>query len=313
MYERKPRLLKTEINISGEPWYNDCEMNINVTSPRVLRSLMEQYGVAPLKKLGQNFLVDGNIADKIAEAAVPEGACALEIGPGFGALTLRLAERADAVAAYEIDAGLSRALAALFEHEPGVHLFHKDFLKADIDMDLPDIFGGRDVYVAANLPYYITSACIMALLTSKLSIRMITVMVQKEVADRICALPGSKDYGALSALIGYYAEPRRLFNVSPACFYPKPEVDSAVAQLKVLTRDKADAQDYVRTVKGLFAMRRKTVKSNLRQSFGLSAERAQDVLKNAGIDENARAEMLGVNDFLTISKEIQKNNQIYSI
>jgi 16S rRNA (adenine1518-N6/adenine1519-N6)-dimethyltransferase len=290
-----------------ELWYNDCEMNINVTSPKVLKSLMEQYGIAPLKKLGQNFLVDGNIADKIAEAAVPKGACVLEIGPGFGALTVRLIERADIVAAYEIDAGLSRALAALFEGETRFRLFHKDFLKADINSELKDIFAERDIYVAANLPYYITSACIMTLLSAKLNIKMITVMVQKEVADRICAAPGGKDYGALSALIGYFAKPRRLFNVSPACFFPRPEVDSAVAQLEVIPRADADVQEYVQTVKGLFAMRRKTVKSNLRQAFALSAKQAQDVLKNAGIDENARAEMLSVNDFLIIGREIRKN------
>ena len=281
-------------------------MNINITSPKVLKSLMEQYGIAPLKKLGQNFLVDGNIADKIAEAAVPKGACALEIGPGFGALTTRLIERADRVVAYEIDAGLTRALSALFEGEARLHLFHKDFLKADINSELKNIFGERDLYVAANLPYYITSACIMTLLSAKLNIKMITVMVQKEVADRICAAPGSKDYGALSALIGYFAKPRRLFNVSPACFYPRPEVDSAVVQLEVILRTDADVQEYVQTVKGLFAMRRKTVKSNLRQAFELSAKQAQDVLKNAGIDENARAEMLSVNDFLIIGREIRK-------
>lgn len=286
-------------------WYNDCEMNINVTSPKVLKDLMEEYGIAPLKKLGQNFLVDGNIADKIAEAAVPEGACALEIGPGFGALTIRLLRRAQGVAAYEIDAGLARALTALFADEPRLRLLHKDFLKADLGAELGDVFSGRDVYVAANLPYYITSACIMALLSAKLNIKMITVMVQKEVADRICASPGSKDYGALTAVIGYYAVPKRLFNVSPGCFYPKPDVDSAVAQMEIVPREGEDDAAYLRTVKGLFAMRRKMVKSNLRQSFGLSAEDANTVLKNIGIDENARAEMLSVNDFIRVSRELR--------
>ncbi len=281
-------------------------MNINVTSPKVLKDLMEEYGIAPLKKLGQNFLVDGNIADKIAEAAVPEGACALEIGPGFGALTTRLLRRAQNVAAYEIDAGLARALTALFAGEPRLHLLHKDFLKADLGAELGDLFSGRDVYVAANLPYYITSACIMALLPAKLNIKMITVMVQKEVADRICAAPGSKDYGALTAVIGYYAVPKRLFNVSPGCFYPKPDVDSAVAQMEIVPRE-GDDDAYLHTVKGLFAMRRKTVKSNLRQSFGLSAEHANAVLEKARIDENARAEMLSVNDFLRLSRELKNN------
>ena len=282
-------------------------MNINVTAPTVLKSLMGEYGIAPLKKLGQNFLVDGNIADKIAEAAVPEGACVLEIGPGFGALTSRLLQRAERVAAYEIDSGLARALTALFEDEPRFHLFHKDFLKADIDEELADIFIGREVYVAANLPYYITSPCIMALLSAKLNIKRITVMVQKEVADRLCAAPGSKDYGALTAAVGFYAVPRRLFNVSPACFYPRPDVDSSVAQMEITPRADAEFDDYIRAVRSLFGMRRKTVKSNLKQALGISAEQAGELLKSTRIDENARAEMLSVNDFINISREIKNN------
>jgi 16S rRNA (adenine1518-N6/adenine1519-N6)-dimethyltransferase len=281
-------------------------MNINVTSPKVLKGLMEEYGIAPLKKLGQNFLVDGNIVDKIAEVAIPEGACTLEIGPGFGALTGRLLARGGEVAAYEIDSGLSRALASLLEGEPRFHLFHKDFLKADIDTELEDLFGRRDVYVAANLPYYITSPCIMTLLTAKLNIKRITVMVQKEVADRICATPGGRDYGALTAAVNFFSVPRRLFNVSPSCFYPKPDVDSTVAQMEIVPRADEDFDSYINVVKALFSMRRKTVKSNLRQALGLSHEQAQTVLKEAEIDENARAETLSVRDFLNVSKELKK-------
>ena len=282
-------------------------MNINVTAPTVLKSLMGEYGIAPLKKLGQNFLVDGNIADKIAEAAVPEGACALEIGPGFGALTSRLLRRAEHVAAYEIDAGLARALTALFEDEPRFHLFHKDFLKANIDEELADIFAGREVYVAANLPYYITSPCIMTLLSAKLNIKRITVMVQKEVADRLCAEPGGKDYGVLTAAVGFYAVPKRLFNVSPACFYPRPDVDSSVAQMEIVPRADEDFDAYIRAVKSLFGMRRKTVKSNLKQALDISAGQAEELLKQAQIDENARAEMLSVNDFINVSRELKNN------
>ena len=289
----------------AEMWYN-CEMNINVTSPKTLKALMDQYGLAPLKKLGQNFLVDGNIADKIADAAVPSGTCALEIGPGFGALTSRLLSRAEIVAAYEIDAGLVRVLSEFYADEPALHLFHTDFLKADINSELGALFGDREVYVAANLPYYITSPCIMTLLESMLNVKRITVMVQKEVADRICAAPGSRDFGVLSAAIGYFAQPQRLFNVSAACFYPKPDVESAVVQLDIIRRVDEYAQEYMKMVKGLFAMRRKTVKSNMRQSYGFSMQQAQDVLKMANIDENARAEMLSVNDFIKLSMEVQK-------
>lgn len=273
----------------------------NVTSPKVLKALMQKHGIAPLKRFGQNFLIDGNIADNIAAAAVPKGACALEIGPGFGALTGRLLTRADSVAAYEIDAGLFAALSDMHADNDRLHLFHRDFLKADLLTEVAPIFSDKPIYVAANLPYYITSPCIMKLLTSGLGIEMITVMVQREVADRICASSGTKDYGALTAAIGYFAEAKLLMRVSASCFYPRPDVASSVIQLRTKPHSEADARAYLQTVRALFGMRRKTVKSNLRQSFGLSMEKAQEVLLAAGIDENARAEMLGVDDFIRVS------------
>lgn len=288
-------------------------MNTNVTSPKVLKALMEKYQVAPLKRFGQNFLIDGNIADNIAQAAIPNGACALEIGPGMGALTIRLLNRASAVAAYEIDAGLSAALRDMFAQEANFRLFHQDFLKADLIKDINDLFHGSEVYVAANLPYYITSPCIMKLVETKLNIVCITVMMQKEVAERLCAKPGSRDYGAISAAVGYFADPRLLFNVSAGCFYPKPDVASSVVQLSVKRKAGGEEDDaYLKTVKSLFAMRRKTVKSNLRQSFGLVAEAAADVLKEAGIDENARAEMLSVNDFEKVAGVLKKDTDLFS-
>lgn len=271
---------------------------------------MEKYQVSPLKRFGQNFLIDGNVADNIARAAVPEGRCALEIGPGMGALTSRLLEHAQLVAAYEIDSGLSAALRDIFADESRLHLFHEDFLKANLMDDLSGLMKDQDVYVAANLPYYITSPCIMKLMESKLNIISVTVMVQKEVAERLCAKPGSRDYGAITAAVSYFAQPKLLFNVSSGCFYPKPDVASAVVQLTVNRKssDQGDADDYLKTVKGLFAMRRKTVKSNLRQSFGLSMEVAERVLKEAQIDENVRAETLGVSQFEKISFVLKKTD-----
>ncbi len=287
-------------------------MNKNMTSPAVLKALMEKYSVSPLKRFGQNFLIDGNVSDNIARSAVPQGACVLEIGPGMGALTSRLLERAQVVAAYEIDSGLSAALRDLFADESQFHLFHQDFLKANLDKDLGAVFGDNEIYVAANLPYYITSPCIMKLVESKLKIVSITVMVQKEVAERLCAKPGSKNYGAITAAVGYFARPKLLFNVSAGCFYPKPDVASAVVQLTVTREHSGDTQSYLKTVKGLFAMRRKTVKSNLRQSFYLSAEVAAQVLEAVQIDENARAEMLSVSQFEQISIELKKRIEFFS-
>ena len=179
---------------------------MNITSPKTVNEQMQRYGIAPLKKFGQNFLVDGNIADKIADAAIPKmqerkKILALEIGPGLGALTQRLLDRAHAVAAYEIDAGLVRALGDTFADRPQFHLFHQDFLKADLERDLGELSEEMHIYAAANLPYYITSPCIMKLLECSLNIERITVMIQKEVAQRICARPGESDYGAISAAI----------------------------------------------------------------------------------------------------------------
>ncbi len=288
-------------------------MNKNMTSPTVLKALMEKYHVSPLKRFGQNFLIDGNIADNIAHAAAPEGVCVLEIGPGMGALTSRLLERAEVVAAYEIDSGLAEALRDMFADEPRFRLYHQDFLKADLIGDLDSVCHNKDVYVAANLPYYITSPCIMKLVESKLSIVSITVMVQKEVAERLCAKPGSKDYGAITAAVSYFAQPKLLFNVSSGCFYPKPDVASSVVQLTVSRGEQdGDADAYLKTVKGLFAQRRKTLKSNLRQSFGISAEFAQQLLKEAGIDENARAEMLSVNQFIQMSIILKEHIENFS-
>lgn len=288
-------------------------MNSNVTSPKVLKALMEKYQVAPLKRFGQNFLIDGNIAGHIAEAAAPNGARVLEIGPGMGALTSRLLRRASAVAAYEIDAGLAAALRDMFALQAHFHLFHQDFLKADLIKDLNGFFMDEEVHVAANLPYYITSPCIMKLVETDLNIVSITVMVQKEVAERLCAKPGSRDYGAISAAVGYFSEPKLLFNVSAGCFYPRPDVASAVVKLSVKQKAGGEGDDaYLKTVKGLFAMRRKTVKSNLRQAFGLSAEAAADVLEQAGIDENARAEMLSVKDFANVAAVLKKETNFFS-
>ena len=226
----------------------------------------------------------------------------------MGALTQRLLRRGCAVAAWEIDAGLYRALTDMLGSEERFHLFHEDFLKADLARGLPHLFGNNEIYVAANLPYYITSPCIMKLLESGLAIPRITVMVQKEVAQRVCAAPGSADFGAFSAAVQFFAEPKLLMTVSASCFYPQPEVSSAVIALNLRDSLPGDATDYLATVRMLFAMRRKTVRSNLRQAAGLSPEEADALLSSAGINGDARAENLSVSDFLSLSVTIRKNS-----
>lgn len=277
----------------------------NVTSAKEVKALLERYSIAPLKRYGQNFLIDGNVADKTAAAALPEGGYVIEIGPGLGALTSRLIRRAKAAAAYEIDSGLMRALGDIFKGAGNITFFHEDFLKADMEREIPPLLNG-DIYVAANLPYYITTGCIMKLLTADLNIKRITVMVQKEFTQRLLAAPGSESYGILSAAAGYLASAKVLFDVSPECFYPRPAVSSSVVSIEPKQIDKEKAGNYLDTIKKLFAARRKTVKSNLKLAYGLSNERADEVIAQAGIQENARAENLSVTDLVKITETLKK-------
>jgi len=276
----------------------------NLTSPKTVKAIMRQYSISPLKRFGQDFLIDGNIADKIAVAAVTEGCIALEIGPGLGALTERLVKRARRVTAYEIDAGLVRVLGDMFKDTDNLTVIHKDFLKADLSKDIKDI-SGCGIYVAANLPYYITTECLMKLVESDLNIRKITVMVQKEFAQKVCAAAGSGQYGAISAIMNYFSSPEILFSVPPSCFYPSPKVFSSVLALNMRDIGRDMKKEYLTVVKSLFAMRRKTVKSNLRQAFKLSMQEAETILQKSNIDPNARAETLSVTDFINLSGNLK--------
>jgi 16S rRNA (adenine1518-N6/adenine1519-N6)-dimethyltransferase len=282
---------------------------MNIASSGAVKELLQKFAVAPLKRYGQNFLTDANIAEKIAASAVPEGACALEIGPGLGALTQRLLARCRCVAAYEIDSGLVRALGETFKGEEKLKVFHKDFLKADIEADIPPLLEG-DIYVAANLPYYVTTDCIMKLLESGLDIKAITVMVQKEFAERLLAAPGGEDYGMLNAAVNFFADASVLFDVAPTCFFPAPHVGSSVVRLEMKGVDKEYAKEYLGTLRCMFAAKRKTARSNLRQSLGLTVAEADAVLQESGINENARAETLSVIDFENITKNLKHINKI---
>jgi 16S rRNA (adenine1518-N6/adenine1519-N6)-dimethyltransferase len=279
-------------------------MEYNITSPKAVKQILEEYSLAPLKRLGQNFLVDGNIAGKIAEEAVPaEGACVIEIGPGLGALTERLIKRAKNVMAYEIDSGLTRALGSIFASADNLDIIHKDFLKADMESDIGS-YSKEGIYAAANLPYYITTPCIMKLIESNLNIKRITVLVQKEVAEKICASPGDKDYCALSAAVSLCSHPEIKFTVPSSCFYPSPEVSSSLLTMEMNDIGYEEKHGCLELIKSLFSMRRKTVKSNLRQVLKLSREDSERILQYLGIDENARAETLGVIDFRNLYREI---------
>lgn len=273
------------------------------TSPKTVKTLLNENSLSPLKSLGQNFLIDGNIAGKIVDAAVPEGSNALEIGPGLGALTEKLIKRAKAVTAYEIDSGLYRTLKKVFSDAGNLSLIHKDFLKADINSELASQ-SQEGIFVAASLPYYITTDCILKLLESGLNIKRITVLVQKEVAQKLCAAPGANEYSVLTASVNLFSVPKILFDVPPSCFYPSPNVSSSVLSLEITGEDRNEKKECLRLIRNLFAMRRKTVKSNLRQAYGLSLGEAEAILRDTNVNENARAENLSVMDFKKINHRL---------
>lgn len=259
------------------------------TSVKDIRELLQRNGFSPLKKFGQNFLTDENITQKIAQAAVPAGGNVFEIGTGLGALTVQLAARARQVASVEIDKGLLSLHPEIFAGKDNVHVMEGDILQTNLQAVDSAYFNGEAFSVCGNLPYYITSKILIHIVEADAPIDRVTVMVQKEVAERLIAGPGDTQYGALTASLAYYGNVQALFTVSKNCFYPAPDVDSAVIQLDLSgARLDADRQSYVRTVRGAFAMRRKTIYNNLKQLAG--AEQVQTALERVGISPETRAQ-----------------------
>lgn len=270
--------------------------------------ILKKYDLKLTKTLGQNFLTDINIIRKIVDTGeVCPSDFVLEIGPGIGAMTVELAKSAGRVVAVEIDRHLIPALTENLGDYPNVSIVNCDIMKADIQSLIKDWSG--PLKVISNLPYYITTPIIMMLLESKIDWDTLVFMVQKEVAQRIAASPGSKDYGSLSVAVKYYSEPKLAFTVSRNCFIPKPDVDSAVVKLKkrVLpyTQD-IDKELFFKVVKASFNQRRKT----LLNSLGLQPwvvggkEGLKNVLAKLDIKESARAEELGLEEFVRLTKEL---------
>lgn len=275
---------------------------MDIYSPKTIAEVLDKYSLSPLKKLGQNFLCDENVVEKIAAEAVSEE-CVLEIGPGLGVLTRSLAKRAKKVVAVEIDAGMVRALEYTLQDIDNVEVIHMDILKADIFEIYKEKFG-QPFCVAGNLPYYITSKCIMQVLESGAPVTQYTAMVQREVADRLAAQPGDADYGALTASVNYFGGARKLFDVSRMCFYPRPEVDSAVIAISPTNSTDVNREHYAAVVRALFAMRRKTVLNNLQKGLKLSRTEADRVLLELGISPMERAENLSMEQFAMIARAV---------
>lgn len=280
-------------------------------NPGKTRQLLKQHDLTLKKSLGQNFLTDGNVLSRIVHSLDLEpGDAVLEIGPGIGALTEPLARQASKVVAVEIDQRLIPILEERFNDYPNLTVVHHDVLK----VDLPALFNEhftehKRVHVAANLPYYITTPIIMRLLESGIPFEKFVLMIQKEVAERLSAKPGSKDYGSLTAAVQYYCEIEHLFVVPGTVFIPPPKVDSSVIRM---TRRKeppvtlADESFFFKVIKSSFAQRRKTLLNNLSSQF-FSKEtkhRLTDVLNQAGIDPSCRAETLSLEQFARLSNAL---------
>lgn len=279
----------------------------NLGNPKNTIEIIQKYKFMFQKKFGQNFLIDTHVLEKIiASAGVTEDDCVLEIGPGIGTMTQYLAEHARQVVAVEIDRNLIPILKETLADYENVEIINEDILKVDIKQLTEQYNGGRPIKVVANLPYYITTPIIMGLFESDVPIDNITVMVQKEVADRMQEGPGSKDYGALSLAVQYYAQPEIVANVPPNCFIPRPTVGSAVIRL---TRHrempvKADNPKLMfRLIRASFNQRRKTLQNGLNNSPELpyTKEQVVQALEKMGLSPSVRGEALSLAQFAKLS------------
>ena len=276
-----------------------------LSNPQVTIEIIKKYNFAFQKRFGQNFLIDGHVIDKIINAAeITKEDTVLEIGPGIGTMTQYLAEAAGKVYAVEIDRNLLPVLDETLADYDNVTVINDDILKVDIRALLGD--DAENVKVVANLPYYITTPIIMGLFENHIPAKSITVMVQKEVAQRMQAGPGSKDYGALSLAVQYYAEPYIVANVPPNCFMPRPGVGSAVIRLTSWDKPPVAVNDeklMFALIRASFNQRRKTLQNGINNSpeLNLSKEQVVDALKKMGLSESIRGEALTLEQFAELS------------
>lgn len=281
---------------------------LDVCNVQVMKGLLAEYGFHFSKAKGQNFLTQRWVPQRIAEeSGVDEGCGVLEIGPGFGPLTQELCLRAGKVVALEVDRSLQPVLERTVGAFENLEILFCDALKADLPALTAEKFDGLRPMACANLPYYITSPVLTKLLESK-CFSSITVMVQKEVAQRICAAPGTADYSAFTILCNYHAQPELLFDVPASCFMPQPKVTSAVVCLKTRIAPPAEVADealFFRTVRAAFAMRRKTLLNALSAGFcELSKAQIAALLEDCGIAPTVRGETLGIPEFAEIANAI---------
>lgn len=282
----------------------------NLASPKVIKEILAQSGFTFSKSLGQNFLIDENVLGKIISGAnIDDNTNVIEIGPGFGTLTQRLCRNAKKVVAIEIDKTAIPILQNNLEEFDNVKIINDDVLKCDLKKIIEDEFGGGSVKIAANLPYYITTPIIMHILENKIDAKCLCIMIQKEVAERIAAKAGTKDYGALSVAVNYYAVPRMICSVPPSSFIPMPKVSSSVISLDIRKEPAVSVKNekgFFKVVKAAFGQRRKTLLNALANSpaIPMGKEEILNILTSCGIDEKRRGETLTLQDFADIANRI---------
>ena len=285
---------------------------MELTNINVIRQLFERHGFSFTKSLGQNFLINPAVCPKIAEmGGANPGVCALEIGTGVGVLTKELATRCEKVIAVEIDTTLKPILEETLAEFDNVEIVFADVMETDLAALLAEKAPGMEVVVCANLPYYITSPVIMRVLESRLPVSAMTVMVQKEAADRICAKPGTRDCGAISCAVSYYSEPKLLFKVGRGSFMPSPNVDSAVIRLDVKPecgRTPGWERLMFRIIRAAFSQRRKQIANPLSAELHISKPQLVEIMQSCGIKPTARAEELTLEDYAGLTDALFKGS-----
>lgn len=270
-----------------------------------IRAVLEKNGFHFSKALGQNFLINPSVCPRMAAlSGAADCAGAVEVGPGIGVLTWELSQVAKKVVSIELDKRLLPVLDETLADCDNVKILNADVMKLDLRRMIEEEFPGGEVAVCANLPYYITSPVIMRLLEERLPVTSITVMVQKEAAERLCAHPGERACGAVSAAVWYYAEPEILFQVSRGSFMPAPNVDSAVIRLRIRRTPPVEVADepfFFRVVRAAFAQRRKTAVNSIANTLGRSKQAVAAAFDAAGVPQNARAEALTLEDFAALA------------
>lgn len=280
----------------------------NLSDISVVRDLLNRHGFKFSKALGQNFLINPTVCPRMADVCgADENTGVIEVGPGFGVLTAELAKKAKKVVSIELDERLLPVLDETLAEFDNVEIVNSDVLKVDLHKLIEEKFGGMKVAVCANLPYYITSPVIMHLLESRLPVENITVMVQKEAAQRLCAPVGSRDAGAVTVAVDYYADAQKMFDVSAGSFMPAPKVDSSVIRLNVRQEPPIKLHDeklFFRMVKAVFAQRRKTAANSISAGMSLPKDIVYKAIEAAGYSENVRAESFTLEELASLSNAV---------